>query len=655
MTLVYLLAALLLVLGVVWQGFCLWWGARLTKAGRPSYRRALLACLIIQLVTMVLYVGTQALEWSAGAGTTSEPSAWRPLVWAGYLAPFAFAWGCVKRFLGITWRRSVLPTIVMLVGGASLTVPLALGVRHFVEAFFIPTGSMAPTLFGRHKPVECPQCKYPFRVNASSEAAGRQVIAATCPNCRYTVDLGPDNPQGKAYRSRDGDRIMVAKHLYRSADPKRWDVAVFKYPADVQLNYVDRIAGLPKEWIRIYGGDVFVQPLASRSDAPSADGWMIARRPPDTVRAMLQIVHDNDYVAPRMLAQGWPPRWDSKSSGGPGGWVASADHRSFKTDGSAPEEVWICYRHVVPSYGDWQQLLDGTLAEGKQGKPQLITDFFAYNTHKTDNMADLWPEPRFDQMGLHWVGDLAVEAAVTAISKSGELILELAEGGREFQCRIDLSDGKATLSIGGTEGEHYGPTTATAIRGPGTFRVLFANIDDQLILWVDGDYVVFRAGTAYDPLDNTLPTETDLRPVRVGSLGAEVQVDHLRVYRDIYYIAVKADPGGRFSFGPLTDIKPEESEMFHPAGPSAKEMADRLSDPDAWRKLATARRSVEFKLEDGQYFVLGDNSAQSKDGRLWGMEPKQDGWGEYAEHYLSRDLIVGKTLCVYFPRPRKVQ
>src|SRR5262245_3842463 len=37
------------------------------------------------------------------------------------------------------------------------------------EAFVIPTGSMAPTLMGRHKDVDCEKCGHRFQVNASEE------------------------------------------------------------------------------------------------------------------------------------------------------------------------------------------------------------------------------------------------------------------------------------------------------------------------------------------------------------------------------------------------------------------------------------------------------------------------------------------------------
>ena len=68
------------------------------------------------------------------------------------------------------------------------------------EAFVIPTGSMATTLMGRHKDFDCPKCGYNYQVSASDEvdADGNlkgpeyQTAAGTCPMCRYTARLGPN-------------------------------------------------------------------------------------------------------------------------------------------------------------------------------------------------------------------------------------------------------------------------------------------------------------------------------------------------------------------------------------------------------------------------------------------------------------------------------
>ena len=54
---------------------------------------------------------------------------------------------------------------------------LALVVRGFeAQAFVIPTGSMAPTLMGRHKEVACPQCGFHLRrqrIARSRDSVGR--------------------------------------------------------------------------------------------------------------------------------------------------------------------------------------------------------------------------------------------------------------------------------------------------------------------------------------------------------------------------------------------------------------------------------------------------------------------------------------------------
>ena len=137
------------------------------------------------------------------------------------------------------------------------------------EAFVIPTGSMAPTLMGRHKDLTCPKCGCPYQVNASDEVdsetgaprpRANPVAYSTCPMCRYTTFIGESNPQDEVYPSYNGDRILVGKFAYQIADPQRWDVAVFKYPGGAKMNFIKRIVGLPQETVRIQHGDLFIQP-----------------------------------------------------------------------------------------------------------------------------------------------------------------------------------------------------------------------------------------------------------------------------------------------------------------------------------------------------------------------------------------------------------
>ena len=47
---------------------------------------------------------------------------------------------------------------------------------------------------------------------------------------------------------------------------------------------------------------------------------------------------------------------------------------------------------------------------------------------------------------------------------------------------------------------------------------------------------------------------------------------------------------------------------------------------------------IEFDLESDQFFVLGDNSAASKDSRLW-----------LEGHHVDRNLLIGKALAIFWP------
>src|SRR5271165_1682234 len=66
------------------------------------------------------------------------------------------------------------------------------------EGFVIPTGSMAPTLMGRHKEIVCPECGYVYTVNADREveptgrasSTGRRIERGTCENCRFECAVG---------------------------------------------------------------------------------------------------------------------------------------------------------------------------------------------------------------------------------------------------------------------------------------------------------------------------------------------------------------------------------------------------------------------------------------------------------------------------------
>lgn len=541
------------------------------------------------------------------------------------------------------------------------------------EAFVIPTGSMAPTLMGKNKDLECPMCNYRYQVSASdrhnSDIASK-VYHGTCPMCRFTADLAPGNPEHQSYPTYDGDRILVAKFPYEFADPKPWDVVVFKYPGDATMNYIKRLVGLPGETIRIHRGDLWIH----EPDDPE-DHFEIARKPPEKLLAMLQPVYDNDYAPTITGRLGWPARWTRKEGPGENPWT-NEDLSSFEIDGSAKGEAWIVYQHRVPTPEQWQTLESSGKKRADKSlqndvKPQLITDFTAYNTSDNDQTGNVPPTLIQRGYGQHWVGDLAVQFELVSKSAGGKVIADLVKAGRHFQCHFDLASGNAELTIGGDEPEAkgYRRTAATAVRGPGRHAIIFANVDDELSLWVDGRAVAFKdpSRPAAPPprdgrtesrfgqhpngyesalLDGHVPTREDLlSPVGIAAAeGASVKVQHIKVLRDVYYIAV-------FNEGRKEEFRPTDFT----SGPDLYD--PRKDDPRNWTYLSSSAtwenifsdanmKKCTIKLDPpnpadpakDQFFVLGDNSAQSADGREWA--------GQY---WVERELLIGKALFIYWP------
>jgi signal peptidase I len=95
------------------------------------------------------------------------------------------------------------------VEGLAAALILVLLVWHFgVEAFRIPSSSMAPTLLG-------------------------DVVK--------------------------GDRVLVDKFVYQRRDPERWEPVVFRYPLRRNEPYVKRLIGMPGEQVLIAHGDIYIR------------------------------------------------------------------------------------------------------------------------------------------------------------------------------------------------------------------------------------------------------------------------------------------------------------------------------------------------------------------------------------------------------------
>jgi len=538
-----------------------------------------------------------------------------------------------------SWRETIESVVIAFV--------LAFLFRTFeAEAFVIPTGSMAPTLFGQHRDVTCTKCGTRFACSASEEVhdglldPNLRTSAAVCPNCRFPNNVFKE-------QMFKGDRILVNKFPYEFSTPNRWDVVVFKYPEQAATNYIKRLVGLPGEELKLEWGDVYVRKLGTHM-------WRIPRKEPDKQKVLQLLVYDDAHPPTELLAAGWPERWAPAQ---PGTWTHDPATRSFQIDANPAQAEalqWLRYRNLVPSSADWSRVLEAQRVDSPTPASQLITDFYAYNAKVTAPQANFspgkLPELATEESGVQWVGDLTVSGEVEVLAAQGTLLLELVEGERRYRCSVDLKTGKATLQYlddrlnkpdpqnpAAEEVISLAGEADTPLNTPGTYQFTFANVDDRLCFWVDDRLVKsvdFDPGSRYPPQEPPIaPTQRDLSPVGIAARGAQVRVSGLRIERDTYY---------------RQDSPPNEREYNWPSSPD--ELRRLLSNPDAWftyyreQRYRPGRSATTYILEDStdggedQFFVLGDNSPRSRDSRLW-----------ETSHTVPRHLLIGKAFYIYWP------
>jgi len=143
--------------------------------------------------------------------------------------------------------RAWLPTIIAPV----ITILLVMFAikPYFVEAFVIPTNSMAPTILGHHLQGTCQQCGGPAFCSATHLRYG--LSEPTLMICRDNFHVTETADYGEEILG--GDRVIVTKFT----QPRRWDIIVFRYPENPDTMYIKRLVGMPGEQIVIKDGHVW--------------------------------------------------------------------------------------------------------------------------------------------------------------------------------------------------------------------------------------------------------------------------------------------------------------------------------------------------------------------------------------------------------------
>ena len=455
---------------------------------------------------------------------------------------------------------------------------------------------------------------------------------------RGGLNVGGQRKFKAEHESNSGDRILVNKFIYDFVEPKRWDVIVFKYPNNGKQNYIKRLVGLPNEKLSIEGGDIY-----SFDDQLNKT---IIRKPPHKIRVMMQLIDDTHYIPEELTEVDWPLRWQP--------WAKQMDSWEHQTVGKnleyflKPSESteWLSYRHLRPDKEDWESIENGELSLSPNRQlGQLITDYYAYNDADLVNPA---AENNF-RNGAHWVGDLIMQVNTEVISNSGTIRLKLVEGGTSYICSIDVASGTASLSSDNQKVQFKNgdevvevPEGQTRLKGPGKYVLMFANVDDQLHLWINNRLVEFDAATFVRdeiPVPKWSPSNPgDAEPAAIGGENIELKLSRLRVYRDIYYTSVG---GTNQAINPPTSASELDLRVY----PESYQRQVH-SDPKRWADNKAVQMFSEkkgkqdpmFVLDDDQLLPMGDNSPHSQDGRIW-----------RGPRYLHKEYLLGRAMFIYWP------
>ena len=561
-----------------------------------------------------------------------------------------------------------------------IAIVLAFVLRAFlIEAFVIPTGSMAPRLMGEHWDLTCTSCGYDYAFGYSQKDSPnrgekKKPGGNRCPNCG-------DTESGREYIN-GGDRVLVLKYLYQFRQPDPWDVVVFKNPQNNRENYIKRLIGLPGETIEIVHGDIFYK-------ASDEAGWQIRRKPRRAQEAMWQVIFDNDYrPSPDRRNQGPSPEWEAAVER----WERRQDGRVFVLRGGGHEarlDFRADRRDFMPLYGYNSSHTEST---SMSEEVDVCTDL-SLSGVMFPATADAATKLLLTSFEHEFTGLVKADGTVSLSHRLGEGAQEewgraqlpplpLGQGAQVALTHVDF---RVTLWVNGqavleSTDQQYKPDVDALRR-----RVLEAGLDRSPD-WLTGmraeavkaallrlepvlvrhwmasalpqgiaeasarDPQVMRmwlretpAAAVADVLSRSRPGQAGPRipapRVRVLAQGEGLELHHLRLMRDVYYTSPKLD-------------RQEDG----PEGEYASAIRVRVGMP-GWgatgNPIRLARNDENPDLDE--FFVLGDNSPQSLDGRLWVKAAPtlrlydQQHQPLYSLGTVPRYNLIGKAFFVYWP------
>ncbi len=547
-------------------------------------------------------------------------------------------------------RETVKETVMSVI----LAFALAFVFRGFVvEAFVIPTGSMAPTLLGAHERFRSSSTGYEWTVMPWYNAPG---TSPTSPPAPVRNQVGPNGEPMSVHdpmsgtkvtsankRLRAGDRILVLKYLYAIRQPTPFDVIVFKNPYSPTENFIKRLIGTPGNEIALVDGDVFARPGEGEFPPTAATSWhltdwSIQRKPEHVQRAVWQPVFNSAWAPADPWPIGFANPWTTPDKNA---WEING-RRSYRYDGAEPTTLEWDDRARFGSP-------DPKMPEAWQR--WSLTERYPYNERNRPVTArNATPyDPRWTVDALKPyinVSDLALAAAIEPDASGMRVVASLISRGHEYEGVID-TDGTASVRMRPLGEEAWtvlDSRKGDPISAGRATPVEFWHADQALWLLVDGDVVAGGPELgAYDwqPAERIRQTAgRSLNEVLRGDPGAGIT--RARALEKL--TGSRPEVTWRFEGGAFTLHRVALARDLHYRARLMQDSTEpaRATHPD--------HRLV---LDDDQFFACGDNSPQSHDGRTWN---RVDPWVRLIEPeagIVPRKFLLGKAFFVYFPAAHK--
>jgi len=366
-------------------------------------------------------------------------------------------------------------SLIELVETIAFAIIVAALIKQFIiQVYIIPTGSMAPTLYGLHKNVTCQRCGFPF---ARGAKAGSPPETALCPLCYKENNVGQ-------IRNSKGDRILATNFIYMLKEPQRWDPVIFKYPKGPRKDFIKRMIAFPGEEVQIIDGDIHIN-------------GAVAVKPPHVQEAIWIKVYDSNY-----------PRNDGIKYWKPVTGTWSETKGLLKVDNLSREDT----------------------AEAVFGRTHIY-DIYGYNYNSGPPMsgehnvvADLKVSSE-----ISFEGRTGLIYGRLRESRTGRRSHSLEN---TFTFEISIQPRQTTLAIFKNNEQKLKKTLDVPLEPGRKYRVDFMNYDDTIILKIGGEIALRLYDTAET---KNKYARTVASQIVLGAKKLAVSFGDLEIFRDIYY------------------------------------------------------------------------------------------------------------------------